>query len=107
MPINILPLSPEDQSLLWDFLFQAIFTPAEEIPPSRAILVEPEIAHYAAEWGKVGDVGFKAVEEEIPVGAAWLRLMDGYGHVADDIPELTISVLPASRGKGNRDRFDA
>lgn len=100
MPINILPLSSNDQSLLWDFLFQAIFTPAGEIPPSRAKLDEPEIAHYAAEWGKVGDMGFKAVEDEIPIGAAWLRLIDGYGHVADDIPELTISVLPAYRGRG-------
>ncbi len=34
------------------------------------------------------------------VGAAWLRLIQGYGFVAEDIPELTIAVLPAYRGRG-------
>jgi len=37
------------------------------------------------------------------LGAAWLRTMEekpGYGWVADDIPELSIAVLPAAQGEG-------
>jgi ribosomal protein S18 acetylase RimI-like enzyme len=100
MPIDHLPLTASDQSFIWEMLYQAIYVPAGTEPPAKYILEEPEIALYAAGWGRDGDMGLKALDNGTPVGAAWLRLMQGYGHVADDIPELTIAVLPTFRGQG-------
>lgn len=100
MSINILPLTLSDQPLIWEMLFQAIFVPAGTDPPSRAILKEPVLAHYAENWGREGDMGYKALVAGVVAGAAWLRLILGYGHVSDDLPELTLAVLPNYRGQG-------
>jgi ribosomal protein S18 acetylase RimI-like enzyme len=39
-----------------------------------------------------------------PIGAVWLRLLQGadrgYAHVDDGTPELSIAVLPGHRGQG-------
>lgn len=34
------------------------------------------------------------------IGACWVRIMNDYGHIADDTPSLAISVLKEHRGKG-------
>ena len=34
------------------------------------------------------------------VGAAWVRIMDDYGHIDDETPSLIISVEEEYRGKG-------
>jgi ribosomal protein S18 acetylase RimI-like enzyme len=100
MPVDLRPLTAADQSVLWDMLYHAIFIPNGQILQSRAILESPDIARYAAGWGRYGDVGFLAIEGGISVGAIWLRLMHGYGFFEEDIPELSIAVLPGHRGKG-------
>ena len=100
MPIDLLPLTLSDQSLIWDMLFQAIYVPAGTEPPSRAILEKPDLAHYAENWGQKGDMDYKALVAGVVAGAAWLRLIQGYGHVSDDIPELTMAVLPNYRAQG-------
>jgi ribosomal protein S18 acetylase RimI-like enzyme len=100
MSIDILPLASSDQSLIWEMLYQAIYVPAGTEPPSRAVLEEPDIAPYAENWGRDGDAGYKALVAGVAAGAAWLRLIQGYGHVSEDIPELTIAVLPDYRGRG-------
>jgi len=74
-------------------------------PPAREIVHSPELAHYAAGWGRPGDIGFLAVDAEaLLVGAAWLRLLTGdergYGWVDDATPELSMAVMPAWRGQG-------
>lgn len=100
MPIDLLPLTISDQSIIWEMLYHAIYVPTGTKPPSKAILDEPDIANYAENWGQDGDMGYKAFVDGVNAGAAWLRLKHGYGHVADDIPELTIAVLPDHRGRG-------
>jgi ribosomal protein S18 acetylase RimI-like enzyme len=100
MSVDLLPLTFSDQSLLWDMLFQAIYVPAGTVPPSRAILEEPDLAHYAENWGQKGDMGYKALVAGVVAGAAWLRLIQGYGYVSEDIPELTMAVLPDYRAQG-------
>ena len=87
-------------------LYLAIFVP-EGIPaPSRDILKAPDIAKYVQSWGKAGDYGLIAVESatQQPIGAIWLRFFSGtnpgYGYVADDIPELSMALLPEYRGQG-------
>lgn len=68
-------------------------------------LAIPEIAHYISGWGRAGDVGLIAHDDDrLPIGAAWYRTFTaddpGYGHVADDIPELAIAVVPDARRRG-------
>ncbi|WP_328473507.1 GNAT family N-acetyltransferase [Actinoplanes sp. NBC_00393] len=51
-----------------------------------------------------GDLGLVALIDSAPVAAVWGRALPaeraGYGFVAPDIPELTLGVLPAARGRG-------
>jgi len=100
MPIEILPLTSSDQSLIWEVLYLAIYVPKGAESPSKVILEESDIVYYAENWGRDGDMGYKALIAGVTVGAAWLRLVQGYGFVEGDIPELTIAVHPDYRGRG-------
>lgn len=97
---------PEDRLFLWEMLYQAIHVTQEEEPPSREVLLHPEIRRYLQDWGQPHDSGFVAVDPvpARPIGAAWLRLLSGdqqgYGYVDDATPELTVAVVPECRGKG-------
>jgi len=92
---------------------------------SRArIMSVPATARYLADWPRDTDLGVVAEAngqpgdgqpgdgqpgdgqpgDGQPVGAAWLRFFaaddPGYGFVAPDVPELTIGVAAAWRGRG-------
>lgn len=102
----IAPLTAEDQAVLWEMLYHAIYVPPGQAPPPRDIVRRPELAKYAQDWGRTGDLGVKAVhiQTQEPMGAAWLRLFvgrhSGYGYLDDETPELSIAILPAYRGQG-------
>lgn len=77
----------------------------------QQLLADPRLAHYVTDWPRPTDFGIVATEHGVGVsrasevlGATWCRLFDaadpGYGYLADDIPELTIGVMPAHRGRG-------
>ena len=72
----------------------------------REIIQQPEIAKYVEAWGQDGDEGLVAVEDGTgqQIGAIWLRKFagdhQGYGYIADDIPEIGIALLPEYRGGG-------
>ncbi len=70
----------------------------------ETVRANPELARYAANWGRAGDAGFVAEQNGQAVGAAWLRLWagadKGFGWVRDEVPELAIAVLPAWQGQG-------
>ena len=106
MPYTIRRLSPDDQPFLYEMMYQAIFIPEGEMPPPRSVLQEPEIRKYVDAFGRPGDLGFAAVDDETgqSVGAAWVRLLSaeeaGYGFVDDATPELVIALLPDHRGRG-------
>jgi GNAT superfamily N-acetyltransferase len=94
-----------DQPFLWEMLYLALFVPPGEPPLPWSLLHEPAIARYVEGWGiRSGDSGLIALVDGAPVGAAWLRCFPasepGYGFVDESIPELSIAVLPAHRGKG-------
>jgi len=97
-------LGPGDEPFLWEMLYQALYVPAGQPPFSREVLAEPGIRRYVQGWGAEAGLGLLALLDDIPVGAAWLRLFDaqnpGYGYVAADIPEMSIALLPAYRGSG-------
>lgn len=102
----IQPITPADEPFLWEMIYQAIYVPEGVAPTPREIIKRPEIARYVSGWGRAGDLGVLAVDAATgqPVGAAWLRLMDGaapgYGYIDDETPELSIAVLPSYRGCG-------
>lgn len=96
---------PEDAPLLAEMLaIAADWRPDAHLRSGEDILQVPEFAHYVAGWPRLGDVGVIAIDADEPVGAAWYRLLlsadRGYGYVADDVPEITIGVRSASRGRG-------
>ena len=51
-----------------------------------------------------GDLGLLALIDDAPVGAVWGRALPadraGYGFVTDEIPELTLGVMPEARRRG-------
>ena len=49
--------------------------------------------------GALEELG-RALDGDEVVGAAWARLMRGYGFAGDGVPELAVSVLPGHRGRG-------
>lgn len=105
-PYSIRRLTREDQNFLWEMLYHALYVPPGHEPFPAEVVNEPEIARYVVDWGTPGDHGFAAVEQSTSrdVGAVWIRLFSGpnkgYGYVADDIPELSIALLPQYRNQG-------
>jgi len=94
-----------DEPFLWEMLYLALFVPPGEPPLPRSVLRDPAIARYVQGWGtRQNDKGLVALVDTSPVGAAWLRWFPasdpGYGFVDESIPELSVAVLPAHRGKG-------
>jgi ribosomal protein S18 acetylase RimI-like enzyme len=101
MLVHLRPLTADDAAFLREALYQAIFVLPGEAPPPRSLIDQPELAQYMSGFGgQVGDVGVVALVEATPIGAAWARLIRGYGYVDDQTPELSIAVLPGYRGQG-------
>ena len=98
MDYTIRPLSFKDEPIVWEMLRYA----AHE--SSLEALQHPLLACYATGWGRPGDVGYGAWHREIAIAAAWLRVWSrenkGFGHINNDIPELSIGVAPDYRGHG-------
>jgi SAM-dependent methyltransferase/GNAT superfamily N-acetyltransferase len=99
-------VQPADEGFLWEMLYHALHVPAGQPPFPREIVKEPDIARYVAGWGQPDDLGFLAWDDatQQPVGAIWLRRFTnanaGYGFVAEDVPELSIALLPDYRNRG-------
>jgi nicotinamidase-related amidase/ribosomal protein S18 acetylase RimI-like enzyme len=66
--------------------------------------LDPALRHYVEAFGREGDVGVIAEVDGDPAGAAWSRRFEpahaGYGFVGPDVPELSIGVRAAHRGRG-------
>ena len=94
--------SASDQLFISEMQFGAFLVPPGGDPFPRSILDEPNIRPYHAGFGqRPGDVGVIAESSAgQPVGAAWVRLVEGYGFVDADTPELGIAVVERCRGAG-------
>lgn len=109
-PVGVRDAGPEDAEFLLDMLLEAVNWTGEERVSRKQLLRDRTLAHYVAGWQRDGDLGVIAVDLggpgglQIPVGAAWLRTFrrasPGFGYLADDIPELSMGVVPAHRGRG-------
>jgi GNAT superfamily N-acetyltransferase len=99
MDYVIRPLRREDESLLWEILYQGLWSPGKKQPPSRQIAHRPEFARYVEGWGRAGDTGFVAHDKKDGslLGAVWLRRPIDKTHAP---PELAFVVKPEHRRHG-------
>jgi ribosomal protein S18 acetylase RimI-like enzyme len=82
-------------------LDRALFHAANWEPTRDPLpLDHPALAAYRDDWGRPGDLGVVAEADGEPVGAAYCRLVRGYGYVDERTPEVTIGVDAAFRGRG-------
>ncbi len=88
-------------SLLSDFLYEAIFIPKGVTPPPKSIINSEELQVYVRDFGMspddkclVAEVGGKIV------GAVWSRIMNDYGHIAENTPSIAISLYKDYRNEG-------
>ncbi len=105
MNYRIRPIQAEDVEFLWDMLYESLFVPEGQEPFSREILKEPFISKYVEGWGRSGDFGCIAMNDEgRPVGSISARYFDesnqGFGYVDNDVPELGMAIVEEYRGLG-------
>ena len=101
MSVVIGAMSSLEYIYLGEYLYNTIFVPPDTEPPHRNVILKPEIYMYIDNFGgKAGDFGVVAEKDGYIIGAAWTRIIPGYGHIDDQTPELAISVLPEYRGQG-------
>ena len=100
MDYVIRPLGAEDESLLWEILYQGLSRMDESGPP-REIVQRPEFSRYVEGWGRAGDTGFVAHDKQDGslLGAVWLRKQPGADGPGAP-PELAFAVKPGYRGRG-------
>jgi ribosomal protein S18 acetylase RimI-like enzyme len=101
MNVTVRPATQADQEILRDVLYWAIFVPPNTPPLPRDVINHPDLSAYVDRFGtQTGDIGVIVESDGQHIGAAWVRLMRGYGFVDAETPELTIAVLPAYRNRG-------
>jgi ribosomal protein S18 acetylase RimI-like enzyme len=102
---TIRSITEQDVPFLWDMLYESIHVTEGDQPLSRDVIKEPSLSKYVEDWGKDGDLGFIAVSHlGHPVGSITMRYFTennkGYGYVSNDIPEMSMALLPDYRGQG-------
>jgi ribosomal protein S18 acetylase RimI-like enzyme len=99
MDYVIRQLTPEDEPILWEMLYQGLSSPGKKQLPAREIVQRPEFARYVEGWGRAGDTGFVAhnPKDGMLDGAVWLRKPIGK---PDAPPELALVVKPEHRKHG-------
>ena len=98
---QIRPMKSQEAVLLNDFLYEAIFIPKGVEAPPREIIATPELQVYVKDFGsQKSDICFVAEVGKQIVGAVWVRIMDDYGHIEDNVPSFAISLYKEYRGLG-------
>ena len=94
-------IRPEEIPLLNDFLYEAIFIPEGMPAPPRSIIENENLQVYVRDFGtKADDRCLVAEVDGKVIGAIWTRIMNDYGHIADGIPSLAISLYKDYRHQG-------
>jgi ribosomal protein S18 acetylase RimI-like enzyme len=104
MKLIIRKLRHNESGLLRELFYHAIFMPEDADPLPFSIVDHPDLVKYHQEWGREGDHAVVAELNGKIVGAAWCRLWKGeekgYGYIKEDIPELSMAVIPEYRSMG-------
>ena len=97
-----------DMAFLREKLYLGVYWRAianEDPPPFEQALADPQVSKALAGWEKrAGDVAVVALDNGIPVGAAWYRFWtdDNHirGYIEEQTPALVIAVHSDYRGQG-------
>ena len=100
MNFKIRELKKCEIKLLDTFLYEAIFIPEGVPEPSRDIINHPDLQIYISDFGKKDDICYVAEVEGKVVGVIWTRIINDYGHIDDETPSLSISLLKEYRNLG-------
>ena len=101
MDYKIRTISEGEESLLQDFLYQAVFVPEGVPAPPKSIISQPELQIYITCFGTKKDViGGVAEVNKKAVGAVWVRIMNDYGHIDNATPSIAVSLYKDYRGYG-------
>jgi len=94
----------DDLPFMQRMLYEAANKPGERWPSFDDSMREPRNERHWRGWmTRTGDLGVIAEIDEVPVGAAWIRIMRAgeRGPLdAPDVPVLAIGVEHAHRGRG-------
>lgn len=100
MKYCIRELREDEQGILADFLYEAIYIPEGVEAPPKNIIEQPQLQLYISEWGKKDDSCLVAEVNNKIVGAVWTRIMDDYGHIDNKTPSFAIAMYKEYRGMG-------
>ena len=100
MDYRIREIRENEYYVLSEFLYEAIFIPVGMEKPPKAIIEQPELQVYIADFGKSDDWCLVAEVKEKIVGAVWVRIMDDYGHIDDETPSFAMSLYEEYRNMG-------
>lgn len=100
---EIRDLRSDEYPLLEEFLYGAIFVPADfegEVP--RSIIYDDPMCRAAFEnfGSREDDIALVATLGDNPIGACWVRTTNEYGHIDDRTPSFSISLHEPYRGNG-------
>jgi ribosomal protein S18 acetylase RimI-like enzyme len=94
----------DDLPALIDALHHAVDWQGVDRLTLADVMADPRLHGYVSDWPRPGDFGVVATAGRATIGAAWCRKFSakdpGYGYVADDVPEVSIGVAAAWRGRG-------
>ena len=98
---TIREMKPSEYHLLESFLYEAIFQRDEKNMVPKTIIHEPALKIYIENFGEnPHDYCVCAETDKRVVGAAWVRTINGFGHVDNDTPEFAVSLYKEYRGRG-------
>ena len=100
MDYKIREIRKNEYSILFDFLYEAIFIPEGMDKPPKSIIEQPELQIYIEDFGKKDDWCLVAEINGKIVGAVWVRIMNDYGHIDDETPSFAISLYEEYRNMG-------
>ena len=100
MDYKIRKLKRDEVRILEIFLYEAIFIPEGVEPPPKDIINHPDLNIYISDFGGKTDLCYVAEVSKKIVGAAWTRIINDYGHIDDETPSLSISLLKEFRNQG-------
>lgn len=101
MDVVIREMHQSEYPLLREFIYEAIFQRdlLDSVP--KTIVDDPTVYVYIDEFGsREHDYCLCADAGGNLVGAVWVRIINGFGHVDEKTPEFAISLYKEYRGQG-------